>query len=280
MLGLPSPPAGVVVVGDVNSTVACALAAVKLHIPVAHLEAGLRSMDRMMPEEINRLVTDAVSDVLLVSEPDGMTNLQKEGIQGDRVHYVGNIMIDSLVAHLEAASTTNAPAKYGLEKVPYALVTLHRPSNVDDPERLMALARSLERVATKLPIVFPAHPRTQQKLDELNVLRLEGNINIVEPLPYFEMLSLQKGATVVITDSGGIQEETSYLGIPCLTLRENTERPVTVALGTNTLIPGSPEQIQDHVDAILAGNYRLSQAIPGWDGKTAERVVNLLDKVW
>lgn len=273
-------PAGVLVAGDVNSTLACALAAVKLQIPVAHLEAGLRSDDRTMPEEINRILTDAIADLLLVSEPAGEAHLRREGTPASRVHYVGNVMIDSLVTHLETASALHAAAGYGLDGERYALVTLHRPSNVDDAARLSSLIEALRDIAVRLPIVFPAHPRTRQKLAEAGLQDLGGRIQLTDPLPYHELLSLQQSATVVITDSGGIQEETSYLGVPCLTLRPNTERPVTVSLGTNTLVTGPPQDLNPLVDAILAGNYRLGQTIPGWDGKASERVIDVLAQAW
>jgi UDP-N-acetylglucosamine 2-epimerase (non-hydrolysing) len=280
LLAQPTLPAGVLVVGDVNSTTACALAAVKLHVPVAHLEAGLRSFDRTMPEEINRLVTDSISNLLLVSEPAGETNLRAEGVPAERIHYVGNVMIDSLVAHLQAASQRNAASALGLSGKPFALVTLHRPGNVDDPIRLSALVQSLREISAKLPIVFPAHPRTRQKLADSGLADLGVAIQLLEPLPYHDLLSLQKDATVVITDSGGIQEETSYLGVPCLTLRPNTERPVTLTQGTNTLISGHPAELGPHVDAILSGRYRKAQPIPGWDGKAAERAVEVLHRAW
>lgn len=280
LLGLARPPAGILVVGDVNSTAACALAAAKLHIPVAHLEAGLRSFDRRMPEEINRLVTDAISDLLLVSEPAGEVNLIAEGVPRERIHYVGNVMIDSLVSHLEAARQRDATSAYGLGGKPYALVTLHRPGNVDDLNRLRVIVQSLREVASRLPVLFPAHPRTRQKLSEAGLLDLGGGIQLLEPLSYQDLLSLQIAAAVVITDSGGIQEETSYLGVPCLTLRPNTERPVTLSLGTNTLIPGDPAVLRLHVEEILSGSYKQGQTIPGWDGKAAERAVDVLDAAW
>lgn len=268
-------PAGVVVVGDVNSTVACALAAVKLAIPVAHLEAGLRSHDRTMPEEINRLATDAISDLLLVSEPDGEANLRREGVSPDRIRYVGNVMIDSLVAQLSAARSLNVAGQMQLNPRGYVLVTLHRPGNVDDPERLRELLQVLDGVAEIAPVVFPAHPRTRPKLNGLT-----SRLTVIDPLPYREMLSLQADAGVVITDSGGMQEETSYLGVPCLTLRPNTERPVTTTLGTNTLVDRDLGQVVELARRALAGTYRRGQPIPGWDGKAAERTVEALEAAW
>lgn len=277
LLQLPQPPAGVLVAGDVNSTVACALAAVKLHIPVAHLEAGLRSFDRTMPEEINRVITDAISDVLLVSEPAGEVNLRAEGVAESRIHYVGNVMIDTLAAQLTAASTLDTASTFHVAGKRFGLITLHRPSNVDDPARLASLVAVLKRISTKLPLIFPVHPRTKQHLDAAKLDGWGSEIQLIEPLPYLELLSLQQKATVVITDSGGIQEETSYLGVPCLTLRPNTERPVTTTLGTNTLVPGDPADLEQHVEAILQNAARKQTSIPGWDGHAAERVIQVLD---
>jgi UDP-N-acetylglucosamine 2-epimerase (non-hydrolysing) len=268
-------PAGVVVVGDVNSTVACALAAVKLGIPVAHLEAGLRSYDRTMPEEINRLATDAISDLLLVSEPAGEENLRKEGVSPDRIRYVGNVMIDTLVAQLPEARALRLSERMNLKPGGYALVTLHRPGNVDDVGRLRELLDVLDQVTKIAPVVFPAHPRTRPKLDGI-----QHGLTVVDPLPYREMLSLQADAGIVITDSGGMQEETSYLGVPCLTLRPNTERPVTTTLGTNTLIDRDLGRVAKLAADALAGSYRKAQPIPGWDGKAAIRVVEALEFAW
>ncbi len=281
LIELPEHPAGVLVVGDVNSTLACALAAVKLHIPVAHLESGLRSFDRSMPEEINRVATDAICDLLLVSEPAGESNLLSEGVAADRIRYVGNVMIDTLVRQLDDAKPLKAAAAMGFQPQNYALVTLHRPSNVDDPERLAELVALLQRVSQRLPIVFPAHPRTRPKLEALlPVGGSSGPLRITDPLPYREMLSLQSDAAVVVTDSGGIQEESSFLGVPCLTLRPNTERPVTIHSGTNTLIDGDLGEVERLVGEILAGRYKQGQNIPGWDGRAAVRTVDALDELW
>lgn len=277
LLQLPTQPSAVLVAGDVNSTIACALAAVKLGIPVAHLEAGLRSRDRTMPEEINRVATDSISDVLLVSEPDGMDNLRAEGIPESRIHYVGNVMIDTLVQKVEEATRLDAVGALGLSERRFGLVTLHRPGNVDDPERLRTLATVLQRVSQSLTLLFPVHPRTRHKLTEAGLSDLGPDVRLLDPLPYLELLSLQRQATVVITDSGGIQEESSFLGVPCLTLRPSTERPVTLTLGTNTLIPGDPSEIEQHIHLILSGETRLPQPIPGWDGKAAIRVIDVLD---
>jgi UDP-N-acetylglucosamine 2-epimerase (non-hydrolysing) len=283
LLELADRPAGVVVVGDVNSTVACSLAAVKLQIPVTHLEAGLRSFDRTMPEEINRIVTDVIADLLLVSEPAGETNLLREGIPAGRIRYIGNVMIDTLLRELPAARALCVPRKFGLEAGDYAVVTLHRPSNVDDPERLCSLMALLWNLARRFPVVFPAHPRTRQRLEQSGLAEAQpvgAELRILEPLPYREMLGLQAEARVVITDSGGIQEETTFLGVPCLTMRPNTERPITVSDGTNTLIPGDPGEAERWVQEILAGRYKAGRPIPGWDGRAGERASDVLVEAW
>jgi UDP-N-acetylglucosamine 2-epimerase (non-hydrolysing) len=266
------PMAAVMVVGDVNSTIAAALAATKLQIPVIHLEAGLRSFDRAMPEEINRLATDAISDLLLVSEPAGEKNLQNEGVPASRIRYVGNVMIDTLVHHLPQTKDQSPGGRY-------ALVTLHRPSNVDTRESLTNIVDFLLDIAADLDVAFPVHPRTKSRLEEFGLLpSLEANpaMRILPPLGYLENLGLMRNATVVLTDSGGIQEETSYLSIPCLTLRENTERPATLSLGTNTLVGLDFGKARRLVSQILANSYRKSSPIPGWDGLAAGRVVKEL----
>lgn len=283
LLELPDRPVGVVVVGDVNSTMACALAAAKLQIPVAHVEAGLRSFDRSMPEEINRVVTDAVAELLLVSEPAGQANLLREGIPAERIRYIGNVMIDTLVRELPAARALDMPRRMGLAPGGYALVTLHRPSNVDEPERLRSLMAVLQELARRMPVIFPAHPRTRQRLEQCGwplAAAAGDRLRVLEPLPYREMLGLQLEARVVITDSGGIQEETTFLGVPCLTLRPNTERPVTVSSGTNTLIPGDPWEVIHWIEEILAGRYKKGQPIPGWDGEAGERACAALAEAW
>ena len=278
-----SRPEGVVVVGDVNSTLACALAATKLGIRVAHVEAGLRSFDRSMPEEINRIVTDSIADLLLVSEPDGERNLRHEGIPSDRIMYVGNVMIDTLVTQLPAAREMRMPLRCGVEDGAYAFVTLHRPSNVDVPERLSEIVRFLEAVSRELPVVFPLHPRCRGRLVETGLysaLERNDRILILDALPYIENLSLLEGATVVLTDSGGIQEETSFLGVPCLTLRDNTERPITVTKGTNTIIGNDLSLGLSLVRDCLAGRYKKGGTIPGWDGRAAPRVIEALLTRW
>jgi UDP-N-acetylglucosamine 2-epimerase (non-hydrolysing) len=272
-------PAAVVVVGDVNSTMACTLAAVKLRIPVAHVEAGLRSFDRSMPEEVNRVVTDALADLLLVSEPAGEENLRREGIAEGRIRYVGNVMIDTLVRELPAARAMEVPSRLGLPAAGFLYVTLHRPSNVDDPARLALVVEMLRGLGGRLPVVFPVHPRTRERLRAAGLeasLSTAPGVRLLEPLGYRESLGLMAASRLVLTDSGGVQEETSHLGVPCLTLRPNTERPVTVSLGTNTVVGEEIERVEPLVDEVLAGRYRKPQPIPGWDGHAAERIVAAL----
>src|SRR5215204_5334518 len=244
---LEQRPDWVLVVGDVNSTLACALVCSKLGTPVAHVEAGLRSRDRTMPEEINRLLTDQLSDLLLTPSEDADRNLISEGIPPERVRLVGNVMIDSLLKHLTLAERSEARERFAVAGSAYAVVTLHRPSNVDDPEALRRILRALARVSRHLPVVFPVHPRTRRNIEEFGLGReeeLRGDIRLTEPLGYLDFLRLYSGARLVLTDSGGLQEETTALGIPCLTLRENTERPVTVEMGTNILVGTNPEKIK------------------------------------
>jgi len=274
---------GVVVVGDVNSTLACSLAAAKLGIAVAHVEAGLRSFDRTMPEEINRVVVDAIADVLFVSEPSGEVNLKREGIAPSRVRFVGNVMIDSLARELSNARAVNMPSAIGVAEGGFAFVTLHRPSNVDVPARLRAFVELLDWLGNTLPIVFPVHPRTRERLKRLDLLPcLAANpaVHLLDPLGYRESVSFMAAARMVLTDSGGIQEETSYLHIPCLTLRPNTERPVTVTEGTNTVIGDDLRQAASLVSDILAGRYKAGHSIAGWDGHAAERIVDALVETW
>jgi UDP-N-acetylglucosamine 2-epimerase (non-hydrolysing) len=283
LLGAEDPSCGAVVVGDVNSTMACALAAVKLGIPVAHVEAGLRSFDRTMPEEINRIVTDAISDVLFVSEPSGAENLTHEGIPVGRIHYVGNVMIDSLVSSLAAARALDMPQRLGLSGAPYAYVTLHRPANVDVGARLEALVDFLRTAAHLLPIVLPVHPRTRRRLEELQLLEVLASapgVRLLDPLGYRESLGLMASSRVVITDSGGVQEEATYLEVPCLTLRSNTERPATVTHGTNSIVGTDLAQALDLIAAALAGRHKKGRPIPGWDGQAARRIVSVLYDAW
>jgi UDP-N-acetylglucosamine 2-epimerase (non-hydrolysing) len=267
---LDSKPDSVLVYGDVNSTVAAALVCAKLLIRVAHVEAGLRSFDRTMPEEINRIVTDQLAELLFTPSEDGDRNLEHEGIAAEKIHRVGNVMIDSLVRLLPAAE--QCPRNGFSER--YALVTLHRPSNVDEVSTLKGILESLLQVNEHLEVVFPAHPRTRQRLFEFG-LALD-KIHLLEPMPYIEFLALQRHATVVITDSGGIQEETTYLGVPCLTVRSNTERPVTVTMGTNVLVGQDRRKLQSELNKILAGNAKRGGVVPLWDGRAGDRIADIL----
>ena len=265
-----NPPDCVMVYGDVNSTAAAALVCAKLGIRVAHVEAGLRSFDRTMPEEINRIVTDQLADLLFTPSQDGDDNLRREGIAAERIFRVGNVMIDSLVRLLPIALQS------GCDGIPekYALVTLHRPSNVDDSSGLMRIFESLLDINRDLPVIFPVHPRTRKRIADfgLDVRQMR----LLDPLPYVDFLALQARATVVITDSGGIQEEASYLRVPCLTLRENTERPITISLGTNVVVGRDPSKLRDELNKLLAGKSRTGNDIPLWDGHAAERIVDVL----
>jgi len=267
-------PAVVLVVGDVNSTVAAALAAVKLQVPVAHVEAGLRSFDRAMPEEINRLMTDAVSRWLFTTEPSGDENLLREGVDPAWIHRVGNVMIDTLLAFRERAREQPTLEKLGASPQGYAVLTLHRPSNVDDPKRLRALFSALEEIHRELPVIFPAHPRTAAAMKE----KLGGSpgLRVVAPLGYLDFLRLLSDARVALTDSGGIQEETTVLGVPCLTLRSNTERPVTVTQGTNTLVGTDPSTIQAEFRKVMAGQGKQGRVPELWDGGAAARIADVL----
>ncbi len=274
---IEDPPDWVIVVGDVNSTLACTLAATKLGIPVAHLEAGLRSRDRSMPEEINRLVTDALADVLWTPSPDADENLRSEGVPAHKIERVGNIMIDSLEMMRPAIEAASLFEKLGLSPRNYGVMTLHRPSNVDDRKRLGELCEAIAVVAQRLPMVFPVHPRTRQRLVEFDLwdrLAAESGVHLVEPVGYIDFMSLVFNTRFVLTDSGGLQEETTYLHIPCLTLRESTERPVTVTDGTNRLIEVG--ELVSSTESILAGNVGPGRVPDRWDGKTAGRVVNSL----
>jgi len=312
---LGEKPDLILVVGDVNSTMACALAAVKLHIPVAHVEAGLRSFDRTMPEEINRLVTDAVSDYLFTPSPDGDENLLREGVAEEKIHLVGDIMVDSLLYHLEQAKRTPILDDLGLRRhdgapgfqgdngiMPYALVTLHRPSNVDDRESFTRIMDGLRRVASRVPVLFPMHPRTRKQVTvhglesvftfherddhgpffQVHREATTGNpstIHVFPPLGYLEFLNLMARAAVVLTDSGGIQQETTVINIPCITLRDTTERPITLTEGTNVLVHNDPDRIEEEAIRALEGRSRRGACPAIWDGRTAERIVaTLLDR--
>jgi UDP-N-acetylglucosamine 2-epimerase (non-hydrolysing) len=272
-------PDAVLVVGDVNSTIACGLVAVKLGIRLVHVEAGLRSFDREMPEEINRVLTDAISDLLFCTEQSGVDNLLREGVAADKIHLVGNVMIDTLLRHRRRAAESNVLEALGLEPGRYAVLTLHRPSNVDDPTVLAKLLDVFEAVATDQPLVFPVHPRTRQKLAEFGLAsRIEAQpaLRLVDPLGYLDFLQLMARARLVLTDSGGIQEETTILGVPCLTLRQNTERPATVDMGTNRLVGQQPERILAAYREVMAGRQGGAQIPPLWDGQAANRIVAVL----
>lgn len=273
----------VVVVGDVNSTLACAMTASKLWVPIAHVEAGLRSFDRHMPEEINRVVTDALSTWLFITERDARENLLREGISQERIHFVGNLMIDTLLRNRQEALQKQVLQRFDVKPVSYAVLTLHRPSNVDHAEQLDTILGALARIQEHLPVVFPVHPRTLTRLQKFGLRRHVDalpNLRVCEPLGYLDFLHLMACAQVVLTDSGGVQEETTILGVPCLTLRENTERPVTLTQGTNRLVGTDPERVVAEVERILRGDVPQALVPELWDGKAAQRIVQvLLDEV-
>lgn len=273
-------PDWVVVVGDVNSTIACALVAAKMGVKVAHVEAGLRSHDRTMPEEINRILTDSISDLLLTPSPDADETLRREGVDESKIRFVGNVMIDSLLDHLKVSERSNIRETLGVSAGEYAVTTLHRPSNVDDREIFAGIVGALIKISERLPIIFPVHPRTRQKLAEFDLERAlaDSQIKLIEPLGYLDFMRLYSGAKLVLTDSGGLQEETTVLGIPCLTLRENTERPITIEMGSNILVGVDPEKILSEANASLDGKVGDSKIPPLWDGKTAERICDALEK--
>lgn len=269
----------VLVYGDVNSTLAATLVAVKLGIPVGHVEAGLRSRDVSMPEEINRVLTDRVARLLFAPSRDAIDNLLLEGIPPERIFLVGNVMIDSLIRSMPRALQVDLEARYGVCRGRYAMVTLHRPANVDDPETLRELRAALHDVSCELPVLFPVHPRTRQRLGMCDADPIESgvdNLRLLDPLPYLDMLALVMSAGVVITDSGGLQEETTYLGISCLTVRPNTERPITCLAGTNRLVPARRDAILAAVREARARTPRGPARIPGWDGQAAERIASLV----
>ena len=283
-------PQMVVVVGDVNSTVACSLVAAKERIPLAHVEAGLRSGDRSMPEEINRLLTDAVSDLLFTTEESGNQNLHREGVPAEKVFFVGNIMIDSLVHSIDAARKSALVGKLGLPRRGYGVLTLHRPANVDDADKLCAVLAAVVEIARELPVLFPAHPRTQARIASAGIEGMrswdgaqaiqENGVWMMGPAPYLDFLGIVDGAALVITDSGGIQEESTFMGVPCLTFRDNTERPATIKYGTNRLVGTDPAALILHAREVLRAAGSSQNSIPRvpplWDGHAAERIVGIL----
>ena len=304
---LAEQPDILLVVGDVNSTIACSLVAAKIQYPgangkkrplIAHVEAGLRSLDRDMPEEINRILTDALSDLLFVTEDEAVTNLGNEGISKEKIHFVGNVMIDTLISHVEKARVLSTladivnkrdnrhelnqlTASSDLNKFNYGVVTLHRPSNVDTPEALEALMNCLKKIASRIPLIFPLHPRTRNNLMQFGFLQSDGqnqNIIYTKPLGYLDFLNLLLNATLVLTDSGGIQEETTFLRVPCITLRNNTERPVTVTMGTNYLVGTDQDKILNTAFAVIDGNQKEGHIPPLWDGKASDRIIDILSR--
>lgn len=272
-------PDWVVVVGDVNSTMACTIVCSKLGVKVAHVEAGLRSFDRQMPEEINRLVTDALADLLLTPSRDGDANLLREGVSPEKIKFVGNVMIDTLYKYLPRARQSEILERLGLEPETYAVITLHRPSNVDDKKTFQGILEAIATICAETKCVFPIHPRTRERITHFKLdKKVESltNLRLIEPLGYLNFLQLYSNARMVLTDSGGVQEETTALGIPCLTLRENTERPVTVKQGTNRIIGTKRKRIEQEALAVLANAQREPRKLELWDGKAAERIVDAL----
>jgi UDP-N-acetylglucosamine 2-epimerase (non-hydrolysing) len=272
----------VLVVGDVNSTMACAIVAKKLQVRVAHVEAGLRSKDMDMPEEINRIVTDSICDYFFITDPAAKENLIKEGIDPSKIYFTGNVMIDTLVKNIKKADEHDILNRFGLKKNEYCSMTMHRPSNVDDKKVLGGLVDAFREIQDKIKIVFPAHPRTIKMFHEFGLfekIKVMPHFILLDPVNYHEMLKLNKDAKFVLTDSGGLQEETTVLGIPCITMRNNTERPITVEIGTNEVVGNSPERILEAVDRILRGKWKKGRIPEGWDGHAGERIVAILEKV-
>jgi UDP-N-acetylglucosamine 2-epimerase (non-hydrolysing) len=268
-------PDWVQVCGDVNSTIACALVAAKLQIPVAHVEAGLRSFDRAMPEEINRVLTDHISDLLFTTESSGNLNLENEGIAAEKIHFVGNCMVDTLLKHREAARAREPWRDFDMQPGDYALLTLHRPSNVDDADTLRALMTVIGDMSAQKPVIFPAHPRTRSRMRDAGIATPES-LRLCDPLPYLAFTGLMSAAAAVLTDSGGIQEEATVLDIPCLTLRWNTERPITIEQGTNELVGTDPDALRQQFARILQGDWKQGARPPLWDGRASERIVDVL----
>lgn len=270
----------VIVVGDVNSTIACTLTAAKLNIKTAHVESGLRSFDRQMPEEINRLLTDAISDYLFVTEKSGIENLKNEGVDSKKVFFTGNVMIDSLVSYLPKAENSNILDSLGLENEKYILITMHRPSNVDNQDQLIKLFDFFNEVAKFRKILFPIHPRTLKNLETFGIKnKIDKNIILTEPIGYIDFIKCTKNAELILTDSGGIQEESTFLGVQCITLRTSTERPITVELGTNQLLGDNLEKAKEVTFEILNGKIKSGTIPPLWDGKAADRITEILSKV-
>jgi UDP-N-acetylglucosamine 2-epimerase (non-hydrolysing) len=269
----------IIVVGDVNSTIACSLTASKLHIKVVHVEAGLRSGDRLMPEEVNRVLTDAISDMLFVTEKSGLENLKKEGVSDDKVFFTGNVMIDSLAYFKPKVANSEIHQKYDLRRNQYVLVTLHRPSNVDDREQLIKLIDLLNTIAEKRKVLFPIHPRTKNNLEDFGLLQtINSNLILTEPIGYLDFLALTSNTELILTDSGGIQEESTYLGIQCITLRTSTERPITVEVGTNQLLGNDLERAKLAALDVLNGNIKKGSIPELWDGKASDRIVEIIYK--
>jgi UDP-N-acetylglucosamine 2-epimerase (non-hydrolysing) len=273
---LETKPDLLLVYGDVNSTVAAALVCSKLLIRVGHVEAGLRSFDRTMPEEINRVLTDRVADDLFTPSKDGSENLLREGVAADRIHLVGNVMIDTLIRLLPSVSKPKLLEELQLSGKPYALVTLHRPSNVDDSKELHRIFYTLNEIARQISVIFPVHPRTRQMMHNIKMDYCLPDLHLVEPIGYLEFLALERMSTFVITDSGGIQEETTFLGVPCLTVRENTERPITVEMGNNILVGRDMERLETEVNRVLSGKPKTGTVPPLWDGKAGERIADVI----
>lgn len=272
-------PDMLIVVGDVNSTLACSLVASKLNIKVAHVEAGLRSFDRTMPEEINRIITDSISDALFVSEKSGLTNLKKEGVNSGKVHFVGNVMIDTLLSNMKVINNSDILNGLHLTKKKYCVMTLHRPANVDSEETLSEIFDILKTITQQVQIVYPSHPRTLKMIKThgfLKKFQALNNLLMIDPLGYVDFIKLVKDSLFVMTDSGGIQEETTVLKVPCLTMRENTERPVTVKEGTNILVGRDKKKLLSSVNKIIAGKWKKSRVPELWDGKAAERIVRII----
>ncbi|MCP4118765.1 MAG: UDP-N-acetylglucosamine 2-epimerase (non-hydrolyzing) [Desulfobacteraceae bacterium] len=278
---LSDRPDLVIVVGDVNSTLACSIVAKKMNIQVAHVEAGLRSFDLEMPEEINRMVTDSISDLFFVTEEQGLANLLNEGKKNSAIHFVGHVMIDNLFYQLSKLENMNSDVfpsnRFKQEHPEYGVVTLHRPSNVDEKESLESILTTLSTVSETLPLIFPIHPRTRKNMEKFGIQPSE-NIRLIDPLSYMEFLNLWKDARVALTDSGGLQEETTALGIPCLTIRENTERPITVTEGTNELMGTSRKKILDSFDRIISNSWKTGRRPKFWDGKASDRIADIIRK--